>query len=130
MLSSYVFSYLFASPRFPFLTRNPSGTRPQVLMPLSEKAAAIVMERADLLEGERIDPLLLQLVAHVSAYKVIMRRWREGDLREHSTIQYPEELFEWVSREFGRVKQRQAKLLGIHEHGVGGLFMRFALSKL
>lgn len=50
-------------------------------MPLSEKAAAIVMERADLLEGERIDPLLLQLVAHVSAYKVIMRRWREGDLR-------------------------------------------------
>ena len=75
-------------------------------MPLSEKAAAIVMERADLLEGESIEPLLLQLVAHVSAYKVIMRRWHEGALHEHSTIQYPEELYEWVSMDAARTSTR------------------------
>ena len=38
-----------------------------VLLPLSAKAADIVVERADLLEGTSIEPLLLQLVAHVSA---------------------------------------------------------------
>ena len=45
-----------------------------VLMPLSETAARTAMERADLLEGSGISPLLLQLVAHVSAYKVISPR--------------------------------------------------------
>lgn len=38
-----------------------------VLMPLSVKAADIIIARADLLEGTSIEPLLLQLVAHVSA---------------------------------------------------------------
>lgn len=32
----------------------------EVLLPLSERAAAIVTSRADLLEGKRIDPALLQ----------------------------------------------------------------------
>ena len=34
-------------------------------------------------------PLLLQLVAHVSANKVILRRWEEGSVREYSAISYP-----------------------------------------
>ena len=32
----------------------------EVLLPLSERAAAIVTSRADLLEGKRIEPALLQ----------------------------------------------------------------------
>lgn len=46
-----------------------------VLQPLNEKAAKIVTEHADLLEGASVEPLLLQLVAHVSAYKVILERF-------------------------------------------------------
>jgi hypothetical protein len=38
-----------------------------ILMPLSVKAADLIIARADLLEGTSIEPLLLQLVAHVSA---------------------------------------------------------------
>ena len=45
-----------------------------VLQPLNEKAAKIVTEHADLLEGSSVEPLLLQLVAHVSAYRVILER--------------------------------------------------------
>ena len=45
-----------------------------VLQPLNEKAAKIVTEHADLLEGSTVEPLLLQLVAHVSAYRVILER--------------------------------------------------------
>ena len=46
-----------------------------VLQPLNEKAAKIVTEHADLLEGDSVEPLLLQLVAHVSAYRVILERY-------------------------------------------------------
>lgn len=45
-----------------------------VLQPLNEKARDIIVNRADLLEAAAVEPLLLQLVAHVSAYRVILAR--------------------------------------------------------
>ena len=45
-----------------------------VLQPLNEKAAEIVVKHADMLQSNRMEPLLLQLVAHVSAYRVILAR--------------------------------------------------------
>ena len=45
-----------------------------VLQPLNEKAAEIVVKHADMLQSDRMEPLLLQLVAHVSAYRVILAR--------------------------------------------------------
>ena len=46
----------------------------EVLQPLNEKAAQIITERIDLLEASTIEPRLLQLVAHVYAYRVIFER--------------------------------------------------------
>ena len=45
-----------------------------VLQPLNEKAADIVCNHADLLQSSTMEPLLLQLVAHVTAYRVILAR--------------------------------------------------------
>lgn len=45
-----------------------------VLQPLNEKAAEIVVRHADLLQSSQMEPLLLQLVAHVMAYRVILKR--------------------------------------------------------
>jgi hypothetical protein len=47
----------------------------EVLQPLNERVAEIVTKNADLLEAASMEPLLLQLVAHVSAYRVIIKRW-------------------------------------------------------
>ena len=53
-----------------------------VLQPLNEKAKDIIVSHADLLESPSVEPLLLQLVAHVSAYRVILSRWAaRPDLR-------------------------------------------------
>jgi hypothetical protein len=103
-----------------------------VLMPLSETAAQTVMQRADLLEGSEISPLLLQLVAHVSAYRVILKSWEQGDqLTEHSHIPYPEQLEQWVSNLFDELKRRQSGLLGIQaDGGMGSPLMRFITSRL
>ena len=69
----------------------------QVFMPLSEKAARLVVERADLLESSSIEPLLLQLVAHVSALKVLVRRWEQGDIDDQaSPIAYPDDVRKWA----------------------------------
>lgn len=91
-----------------------------VLMPLSEKAAKLVIERADLLEGSGIEPLLLQLVSHVSAYKVILQRWEEGENSEYSAIPYPDDIHAWISAGYGMLKRRQAELLGISSDGRQG----------
>ena len=102
----------------------------EVLMPLSERAARTVIERADLLEGSEISPLLLQLVAHVSAYRVILRRWEEGDY-QRSAIPYPDGLEQWASESFDSLKKRQAALLGIAPDGSqGSPLMQLIASKL
>ena len=81
--------------------------------------------------AETLEPLLLQLVAHVSAYKVILRRWEDGFVSERSVIPYPDALHQWASKEFGRLKRRQAELLGIAKDGrTGSPLMRMIVSRL
>lgn len=85
----------------------------EVLQPLNERAAKIIFEHIDLLDSPRVEPLLLQLVAHVAAYKVILSRWKEGDLRtEFSIISYPDRLEGYIRKEFGRLKRLQSHLIG------------------
>lgn len=102
-----------------------------VLLPLSEKASQLVIDRADLLENAGIEPLLLQLVAHVSAYKVILQRWKEGGDEALSAIPYPDDIHAWVEAGFAKLKQRQAELLGIAPDGTqGSPLMQFIASRL
>lgn len=84
-----------------------------VMQPLNERAADIIVDHVNLLESAEIDPRLLQLVAHVSAYKVIIARWDKGAVGEWSAISYPNTLLDYVRAEFQRLKRRQADLLGI-----------------
>lgn len=46
-----------------------------MLQPLNERAAVIITDNIDLIEGSAIEPLLLRLVAHVYANRVILERW-------------------------------------------------------
>lgn len=84
-----------------------------VLQPLNERATDIIINHLNLLESANIDPVLLQYVAHVSAYRVILKRWEEGATAEWSAVSYPDKLLEYVEREFKKIKRKQANLLGI-----------------
>ncbi|KAK9863401.1 hypothetical protein WJX84_008631 [Apatococcus fuscideae] len=85
----------------------------EVLQPLNQRASEAITQRADLLESSMMEPLLLQLVAHVSAFKVILRRWEEGHVAERSAIPYPDKVVDYAEQEFRKMKTRQAELLGI-----------------
>ncbi len=39
-------------------------------------------------------------------------RWEEGHIEEWSQISFPDGIVEWAEREFRRVKEKQARLLG------------------
>lgn len=115
--------------------KDPDGTEGQVyrrwmvevLQPLNERASKIVRDRIDLLDTPKVEPLLLQLVAHVAAYKVILSRsqyrlfkllrfafrWSEGDVTtEVVVLSYPDRLVDYVRTEFARLKRLQASLIG------------------
>lgn len=86
-----------------------------VLQPLNERAAKVVTENIDLLEGSTIEPLLLQLVAHVFANRVLINSWKDSSSSASpfsSAISYPDRLEEFVAREFSRMKRVQSELLG------------------
>lgn len=114
---------------------NPKGKEGQiyrrwmleVLQPLNERASNIVVQHIDLLDSPKVEPLLLQLVAHASAYKIILsrysvdlfsflsvtNRWREGDVStEVVVLSYPDRLVEYIRSEFARLKRLQANLIG------------------
>ena len=64
--------------------------------------------------------LLLQLVAHVSANRVVLSRWAQGESGAASAIAYPDALPEWASAQFRGIKARQALLLGVKGSFSGG----------
>ena len=88
-----------------------------VLQPLNERAADIIINHLNLLESANIDPVLLQFVAHVSAYRVILKMWEEGATGEWSAVSFPNKLPAYVDQEFKRVKRKQNMLLGIRSSG-------------
>lgn len=70
-------------------------------------------QHADLLESSHMPALLLQLVAHVSANRVVLSRWSQGENGAASAIAYPDSLHRWASSQFRGIKRRQALLLGV-----------------
>ena len=86
----------------------------QVFMPLNERVARLIIDRSDLIVGDKFEPLLLQLVAHVSAMRVMVKRWDEGDLTAITSIGYPDEIHNWIEDAFANLKATQAKFLALN----------------
>ena len=60
----------------------------------------------------------------------LRRRWEEGNVSEWSTVTYPDGLLEWAEAQFSKMKERQAKLLGIKPDNGHALALPAPLSKL
>ena len=70
----------------------------EVLQPLNERAAELIFQHADLLDSPALWPLMLQLVAHVSALKVTMAQWQRGERTPISILPYPDKLLNYARR--------------------------------
>jgi hypothetical protein len=85
----------------------------EVFMPLNLRMESVVVEKSDLLEESEMPNALLQLCAHVEAYKTVLKRWEKEDFSVRtSVIDYPWEVQEYARRRYADLKGEQQHLLG------------------
>ena len=84
-----------------------------VLMPLNVRIETVIVEHADLLEGDEMPGCLLDLLAHIAAYKAVLKAWDHGDYARHiSVIDYPDQVNDYAKREYLKLKAFQQTLIG------------------
>jgi hypothetical protein len=55
-----------------------------VFMPLNIEMERLILSNMDLLVGDTVEPSLIELCAHVEAYKTVLARWDAHDLTVHA----------------------------------------------
>jgi hypothetical protein len=85
----------------------------EVFMPINLKMETIVIDNAHLIEGTEMPKPFQDLLSHVEAYKPVMKKWTNGDFSEHtSSLNFPDDFGDYVSRTFQSLKRRQSELIG------------------
>ena len=75
----------------------------------------IVLSNMDLLTGNQMDPCLIELCAHVQAYKTVLARWADKDFSfHHAPMDFPSEAIRgYASANFAALKKEQQALLAL-----------------
>jgi len=96
-----------------------------VFMPTNERIVEVVTQHADLLIESEMPQCLLDACAHVAAYRPVIEQWAGEGADDNtaaantSTINFPsDELMQYVSSSFVRLKEAQSALLGDAAHGL------------
>ena len=83
-----------------------------IFMPLNDIREKIIIEKAYLIVEEHMPHCLLDFVTHVVGYKAVLSKWAEGDYSERrSTIGWPPEFDDYVTRSYNVLKAQQTHLL-------------------
>ncbi len=86
-----------------------------VFQPHNEHIEKIILENADLLQGDDFPASFIDLISHVGTYKAVIKKWEEGDFSEHTSIcNFPgKELMENVEPIYKDLRKKQKELLGL-----------------
>jgi hypothetical protein len=85
-----------------------------VFMPLNVRKEEAILANSDLIDDAQMPRAFIALCAHVAGYKVVIKKWSEGDYSDNtSSINYPPEVHEYVEREYKRLKTEQARLIAL-----------------
>lgn len=86
----------------------------EVFIPIIFRMEALVLANSDLIDQEEMPPSFVDLCAHTAGYRVVMKKWENGDFSENvSSINFPKEVVGHVSAEYQRLKKDQARLLAL-----------------
>jgi len=82
-------------------------------MPLNLEMEERILNHSDLLEDLEMPEVLLKLMAHIAAYKPVLKSWERGDFSQNSSLlRFPDELKDYAMDNYSRLKKKQAVLLG------------------
>jgi hypothetical protein len=84
----------------------------EVFMPLNIKMEQTIICNAHLIEGVVMPESFKQLLAHIEAYKAVIKRWDLDDYSDHvSFVPFPtNSLLNYIKETFDMLKRRQAML--------------------
>ena len=83
-----------------------------VFMPNNERLYDLILTKADLLVDDQMPECLLQLSAHVAAFRAIMHRWEENDYEvEIPPVPFPKDLFNYARDRFYLLRREQRNLM-------------------
>lgn len=84
----------------------------EVFMPLNLQMEKVIVENAHLIEGSGMPDEFLEFLSHVEVYKVVIRRWIDGDFAQHTAyINFPDKFGPYVTETYTNLKSEQARLL-------------------
>jgi hypothetical protein len=95
----------------------------EVFMPINLRIEKIIVDNAHLIEGDTMPEAFGQMLAHVAAYKAIMKTWLENPPRDvnydsaknenTALLPFPQTFPEHVRYMFNELKIQQTRLIGI-----------------
>ncbi len=85
----------------------------EVFMPMNLKMENIILANSHLIVGGRFPDCFHQLLAHIAAYKPVLKKWAEGDFSDHvSVIDFPTAaLRDYLETSLGLLQKEQQELL-------------------
>lgn len=85
----------------------------EVFMPMNVRMETIITANTHLVVQGEMPQGFKELIAHVSAYKAVLKAWTQGDHSEHlSVIPYPTAIRKYLSDSYFDLIRQQQKLLG------------------
>jgi hypothetical protein len=85
-----------------------------VFMPSNRSIYQLIVSKTHLLDGDDMPPPLLDFLAHVAGYEVVMDAWSRNDYSQLTSLtNHPGDAFnEYLRTSFSHLKRRQQDLLG------------------
>jgi hypothetical protein len=91
----------------------------EVFMPLNLRMETIITANTHLVIEGAMPSSFKDFIAHVSAYKPVIKGWSQGDASEHlSVVPYPTAIRQYVADSYFSLIRTQQRLLGLVARGV------------
>ena len=88
----------------------------EVLMPMNVTQESIILRSAHLIREQEVPECLLNFVAHIAAWKAVLKKWEAGEYSEQfSVVPYPAEVAEYAANAYRELKVEQLQLIGRKE---------------
>jgi hypothetical protein len=85
----------------------------EVLMPMNLSQETIILRSAHLIREQEVPECLLTFVAHIAAWKALLKKWEAGEYSEQfSVVPYPPEVAEYAALAYRELKAEQLQLIG------------------
>ncbi len=84
-----------------------------VLMPINQTIENLILTKAHVIYKKNIPRELIDFLAHISAYKVIIANWESNGSNIYlANERFPKYILDYAESEFNKLKEKQLQIIG------------------